>query len=96
MSGPNFNISGQVYRKAQRVPVDKCCNGWTVINKSDVEITVNGIPLKPFPAGHPELSGESFGVVGNIGEIYTGFIDIAFLTNPTTYKDVVVIQKTYV
>lgn len=43
-------------------------NSWAVANTGNDTVKVNGKTLLPAPA--PGLSGESFGVSGNLGEIY--------------------------
>ena len=67
-----YNQAGQSYFDSQSVQVIPFCNGWVAINKGDTLVRVNGIPLKPYPPGHPELSGESYGVAGNLGEVFVG------------------------
>ena len=43
-------------------------NAWAVANTGDDIVQVNGKTLLPRPS--PGLSGESFGVSGNLGELY--------------------------
>ncbi len=50
-------------RSADLIPVDKNCFGWMAVNKGDGLAVVDGIELKGFIPGHPELSGESTAVV---------------------------------
>jgi hypothetical protein len=42
----------------------------------DIWVNVNGILLKGYPVGHPELIGASMGATGNFGEIYRGLVQI--------------------
>jgi hypothetical protein len=89
-----YNLIPQSYFGPQEVVPDPRCNGWTAINKGDTLVIVNGIKLKPFPPGHPELSGESFGVQGNLGETYGGVISITFAAGGVA-PEVMIIQKYY-
>lgn len=91
-----YDIISKDYYTSGEVTVDPDCNGWTAINNGDQLVRVNGIPLKPFPAGHPELTGAAVAIPGNLGELYKGRIWIAFDdslggTNPW----VSIIQKFY-
>lgn len=97
MNACKYNIIPQSFFAPQEVTPDSKCNGWTAINKGDTLVIVNGIKLKPFPPGHPELSGESFGVQGNLGEVYTGIISIVFdATGGGVAPEVLIIQKYYI
>lgn len=94
MNACKYNVIPQLYRESIEVTPDQKCNGWTAINKGDSTVIINGsIELKPFPPGHPELSGESFGVQGNIGEIFQGHITIDIGTGST--PAVLIVQKIY-
>jgi len=81
------------------VPAGAYCNSWTVQNLGDIWVTVNGILLKGYPIGHPELTGAATGVSGNYGEVYQGNISIqSAQTTPgsgTTDFHCVVILKSY-
>lgn len=80
-------------------PADPFCNSWTVTNVGDIWVTVNGILLKGYPIGHPDLVGASVGVTGNYGEVYKGNINIQSAQTTTgsgtTVFHVIVIQKCY-
>lgn len=91
----SYDIISQSYTQGQEVKVDVRCNSWTAINTGDTLVRVNGIPLKPFPAGHPELTGAAIAVPGNIGEFYQGRIWIVFDATPGVSPEVVIIQKYY-
>lgn len=92
MLAVKYSIIGQQYQGNQDVEVDERCNGWTAINKGGKKCFVNGIPLEPPPS--VGMSGESFSIGGNIGEVYTGRIQIQ--TDPTdTTPLVIIIQKYY-
>lgn len=82
----------QTVSESIELPVDPCCNGFIAINKGAVLATVNQIPLKPFPPGFPDLSGESITVGGNRGELYRGRIVVQFAG---AGGNVVIIQKYY-
>lgn len=88
----NYNIIAQTYFESIDVVADPRCNGWTAINKGATQAIVNNIKLKPFPPGHPELSGEAFGVQGNKGEIYKGHITIDI---DAAGGEVLLVQKYY-
>jgi hypothetical protein len=80
--------------------IDPFCNAWEVINLGDIWVNVNGILLKGFPPGHPELTGASIGVAGQYGEIFKGNVNVqSAATTPgsgTTQFLCLFIQKTYV
>ena len=71
-SEQNYDIIAQDYAVGGEVKVDPFCNGWTAINNGDTLVRVCGIPLKPYPPGHPELTGAAIAIPGNQGEIYRG------------------------
>lgn len=88
-----FNVVADQITQSGKIDVDPHCNGWTIFNKGTLPIVVNGIPLAP-PAG-ANLSGESFSIGGNAGEIYVGRIDLKVdPADPTPL--VVFIQKIYI
>lgn len=89
-----YNIQGSSYTVNTEIPVEQNCNAFTVINEGDGIAFVNGIELKPYPPGHPELTGEAVTVGGNIGEVYSGRIEIKFEIGQAAPK-VVVIKKYY-
>lgn len=89
-----YDIIAQTYDQGGEVPVDGRCNGWTAINTGDTLARVCGIPLLPYPPGHPELSGAAIAIPGNKWEVFRGRIWIVFEgggANP----QVVIIQKYY-
>lgn len=88
-----YDIIAQTYNQGGEILVDPHCNGWTAINVGDVGVTVNGIALKPFPPGHPELTGAAVAIPGNLGERFTGRIWIVF--DPGGAPSVTIIQKFY-
>jgi hypothetical protein len=90
-----YDIISAVYRQGGEVPVDPMCNGFTAINTGDTLVTVCGIPLKPYPAGHPELTGAAVAIPGNWDERFSGRIWIVFANTPALDPEVVIIQKYY-
>lgn len=95
MNSLQYNIQGYSYTVSQDVPVENNLNGFTVINEGDGTAFVNGIELKPYPPGRPDLTGESVSVGGNLGELYRGRIEIKFATGQL-FPKVVVIKKYYI
>lgn len=88
-----YNLLVSTYAGNQDVVVDPKCNGWTAINKGTLVARVNGIPLNPPPAAG--LSGESYTVGGNMGELYEGRLQVVVgVGDPTPL--VVIIQKIYI
>lgn len=71
-----YNIIQQQYTTQEEVFVNPGCNAVTVRNIGDDVIFFNGIPLQPPPG--VGLSGESVSFEGNLGEVYTGRIQIQF------------------
>jgi|SRR5882672_1431105 len=89
-----YDIIAQNYEIGGEVPVDPECNGWTAINNGDDLVQVCGIPLKPFPPGHPELTGAAIAIPGNKWEVYRGRIWIVF-AGIGVAPQVTIIQKFY-
>jgi hypothetical protein len=71
-----YNIIQQQYTIQEEVFVNPGCNAVTVRNIGNDVLFFNGIPLQPPPG--VGLSGESVAFEGNIGEVYTGRIQIWF------------------
>jgi hypothetical protein len=91
----HFDIIATVYAVGKEVLVDSQCNAWSAINTGDTLVTVNGIPLKPFPPGHPELTGAAVAIPGNKNEFFRGRIWLVFDPLPGVNPQVVIIQKFY-
>jgi hypothetical protein len=73
------------------------CNGYVAVNIGDTIAIVNQKRLLPAPG--PGLSGESAGVQGNLGEIFTGTngsIPVFFGTPLGVNPKVMIIEKFYV
>ncbi len=90
-----YDIISQDYSIGGEIKVDERCNGWTAINTGDTLVKVCGIPLKPFPPGHPELTGAAIAIPGNLGELFRGRIWIVFDSTPGMSPQVTIIQKFY-
>lgn len=92
----DYNAVPIEWKISHEMEVDRRCNGFIAVNKGDVLVRINGFPLLPYPPGHPELSGESMTVGGNLGEIYRGRIQIVFpAPAPGQSPSVWIIQKFY-
>lgn len=89
-----YDIIAQFYAAGGEVRVDSRCNSWSAINTGDSLVFVNGIPLKPFPPGHPEATGAAIAIPGNIGERFSGRIWIDFV-NVLANPQVCIVQKYY-
>lgn len=63
---------------SRTVTVDPNCYGFILINKGADLVTVNGIKLKPYPPGQPELSGESFAFVDPERKVYNQDFVVVF------------------
>ena len=92
---PKYDIIAQFYAAGGEIHVEATCNGFTAINTGDTRVTVCGIPLLPFPPGHPELSGAAIAIPGNQDEIFDGRIWIVFDPTPGLNPQVCIIQKYY-
>jgi hypothetical protein len=88
-----YNLKVSTLVVSAEVAVDPNCNGFVVINNGDTPCTINGVPLNPSPA--KGYSGESYGMAGNVDEIYRGRIDIVFAPLVTS-QFVTVIQKYFI
>lgn len=62
------------------------CYGFFLENKGDVDVQVNGKVLKPYPAGHPELSGQAFGYSDEQGRELTDPFQIVFTAGGSAPK----------
>lgn len=86
-----YNTTTQEYTSLRSVNVDKLCNGFTVNNVGTTICLVNGDPLQP---------GDSKTVGGNVGEVYVGRIDLAFMVPDPAPSEIInsafVTQKFYV
>lgn len=99
MNYDNYNFNAQEQRISGDVPLDSHCNSVLVINKGDTAAKINGITLKPFPPGFPNLSGESYSISGNKGEILKGNggrLSVTFDALPGVTPLVLIVQKYYV
>lgn len=77
---------------SKEVEVKRGCNSFTAINKGNGLVRVNNVVLNP-PLG-AGLSGESFTMPGNAGEVYTRpMITVAFDTQSA--PNLMIIQKVY-
>jgi hypothetical protein len=92
--GQYYDIIAQTYTQGGEIAVDANCNGWTAINTGDIGVTVCGIMLKPYPAGHPELTGAAIAIPGNKWEVFSGRIWIVFEQGGAD-PQVTIIQKFY-
>lgn len=88
-----YNVIQQTYTSQQDVEVSKYCNGFVARNIGNDTVFINGIQL--LPAVAPGLSGETFSIGGNVGEIYRGRIQIVFAGAGLTPL-VEIVQKFYI
>lgn len=80
------------YQRSGWYDVEKFCNGFTVTNVGDDNVTVNDQILYPGTIG--SILGDSRTYGGNRGEIYVGRIKVSFAgvgANP----NVEIVQKVY-
>lgn len=100
MLPPLYAYNEQVYefRNSQQLQIGEYCNGFLAVNKGNAPVIINGFPLLPPPAAG--VSGESVGLIGNLGEIYVGnngTIQIVFdLTGAPSNPLVVIVLKYYI
>jgi hypothetical protein len=82
------------------VQIPDRCNGYLAVNEGDALIWINDFPLHPNPNwATNKLAGESTGLQGNIGEIYTGYngsIKVVVDTTVGTHPQVVIVFKYYI
>jgi len=78
LTGGKFGLLDGVYTTSQQVPCEKQTYGFIAINSGGDAVRVNGIRLKPFPPGFPQLSGESFGFVDPWRNTYNRDFTITF------------------
>lgn len=55
-----FGLTCVTMTSSGPLPVQTKCYGFVFINKGDQWVYVNGVLLKGYPPGRPDLSGESF------------------------------------
>lgn len=58
------------------------CYGYTFINKGDTGVRVNQTYLKPYPAGRPDLSGESYSFVDPLRAVFNMNFQVIFDAAP--------------
>lgn len=86
----------QYITTARMHQLDLKCNGYVAVNIGDTTVFVNNKQLLPPPGAG--LSGESTGVIGNAGEIFTGTngtLPITFATTPLLNPRVMIVEKIY-
>jgi hypothetical protein len=89
----SYSVFTTIIRESTSFPLQDLCNGFVVINKGTAVVQVGQVPLNPPPG--PGLSGESWGVTGNVGEVYSKqIIEVNFDASDTAPM-VVLIQKVY-
>lgn len=81
-------LTNSVYASG-RVNVEKECYGFSFINKGGSAVRVNQILLKPYPPGHPELSGESFSFVDPEGRILAQSFEVVFNAGADPFLQIV-------
>lgn len=91
--GRPYKFIGKEIRVSNDYALFRGCFSWNLRNEGDVSVTVNGSPLKPFPPGHPELSGESTGVDGNEGDRADDVLTITFDTAGGGVSPFVVLEQ---
>jgi len=94
-----YGMNYQEITESTSCTIDPFCNSWTIINLGDIWVTVNGMLLKGYPPGHPELTGASTGQNGNFGEVFKGNISVQSAVTTagsgTTQFLVLFMQKIY-
>lgn len=89
-----FNFTGAVpYTQGGNVKRVDNCNGFIAINTGDDLAWINDQPIYPGIIG--TVTGESFSLVGDVGEIFLGLITVKFQgvgANP----EVTINQKFYI
>lgn len=78
LTGQPFDLLVGSYRRNEKVPVEVGCYGFIALNKGGDLVTVNDMPLKPFPPGFPDLSGETWGFVDPWRNLYKRPFQISF------------------
>lgn len=63
MDGNCFSEKVNTIYTSMTIPRERGCFGYAFINKGDTGVRINQTYLKPYPAGRPELSGESYAYV---------------------------------
>jgi len=94
--GPyDWNIVVNRYSESKQLIVEKGCNSITITNLGDVIVRFNNLTL--FPSATPAtVAGDSISLGGNLGEIYTGDMNLQFvLPTAGTAPLVEIIQKFY-
>lgn len=78
LTGGTYGLEFGRYANAQTIPRQVGCYGFIWINIGDDLVTINTLPLKPFPPGFPALSGESFSFVDPWRNLYNRNFTISF------------------
>lgn len=95
MSFLKFNLTKAItYDRTVKIPVVRNCNGFMFTNLGDTIASVNGMIIFPSPTPATDL-GDSRSIIGNVGEIYSGFLDLQFQAPLGATPLVEVVQKYY-
>lgn len=78
LTGTPYGLVFGRFSEAGTIPREAGCYGFIWINLGDDLVTINTLPLKPFPPGFPDLSGESFSFVDPWRNLYNRDFTIAF------------------
>ena len=71
------------------------CVDWLVINQGDTGARLNGIYLKPYPPGHPELVGSTFSPDGKRDEFMMVPFTVSFDDPLGAMPWLQIVQKIY-
>lgn len=90
-----WNITVLTYNTSQNVPRSRNSNGYVATNLGTCIVRVNGQTL--FPSATPATSaGDSVSMIGNVGEVFKGNIDIAFITPVGAAPLLEIVEKFYI
>lgn len=73
-----FSFRTQTLTVGGQLTIDTNCCEILVVNQGDDAAYINGLLLKPYPTGFPQLVGSSFAVDCNDDEEYDGYLELVF------------------
>lgn len=90
-----WNINVRTYAASGNIPRSRYSNGYVATNLGTGVVRVNGQTL--FPSATPAtVAGDSVSMIGNVGEVFKGTIDLEFVVPTGATPLVEIVEKYYI
>lgn len=90
-----YNMSVQFYGRAQTITVQRGCFAFMFTNVGDTTASINEMVI--FPNANPATGlGDSRTISGHLLDLYTGFMNLSFVTPQNANPRVEVVQLYYI